>query len=132
MGTAMSDLAPTVVMIDDDASQLRVLEGLLAPQGYATHSVNDSRNALAEVRLRKPRVVLLDINMPHFDGYQIARQIRSEAALEGVLIVAVSSVTGSDHDREVSAAGIDCQLSKPVSKHDLVRIISAGLRQRRN
>lgn len=128
----MSDLVPAVVMIDDDALQLRVLEGLLALHGYATHSVNDSRKALAEVRLRKPRVVLLDINMPYFDGYQVARQIRSEAALEGVLIIAVSSVTGSDHDRQVFAAGMDRQLSKPVSKHDLECIISAGLRQRRN
>jgi CheY-like chemotaxis protein len=127
----MSDLATTVLSVDDDRSNLRLLETILEDQGFKPHSVHDSRDAIAEIYRVNPDVVLLDIMMPHLNGYEVAEQIRNEPALQDLLVIAVSTLNGEEHDRQCAGAGIDCQLTKPVDKDELEWTIRAGLRQRR-
>jgi CheY-like chemotaxis protein len=126
----MSSFQPSIVAVDDDRSNLRLLRKLLQDRGFKAHSVSDSRQAIDEISRLNPDVVLLDIVMPHLNGYEVAEQIRNAPGLEDVLVIAISTLNGEEHDRQSATAGIDCQLTKPVDKGELVRTIEAGLRQR--
>jgi len=126
----MTDIHPSVVTVDDDRSTLRLLETILRERGFKAHSVCDSRDAISEISRINPDVVLLDIMMPHLNGYEVAEQIRNELGLKDVLVIAISTLNGEEHDRQAATAGIDCQLTKPVDHQELESTIRAGLRQR--
>jgi len=126
----MSDFQPSVVAVDDDRSNLRLLETILQDRGFRAHTVCDSRAAIGEISRLIPDVVLLDIMMPHLNGYEVAEQIRNEPLLQNVLVIALSTLNGEEHDSQSAASGIDCQLTKPVDKSELEWTIRAGLKLR--
>ena len=96
-----------------------MLSVLLQRQGYTTASVNDSREALTAIRQFQPDVILLDINMPIFDGYQIARAVRADSALNAIPIVAVTSLDDDEHLRRSLEVGIYYQITKPFYTDEL-------------
>jgi len=126
----MGDYQPSVVTVDDDRANLRIMQTILEDRGFRAHTVVDSRNAVNEICRIIPDVVLLDIMMPHLNGYEVAEQIRNEPVLKDILVIAVSTLNGEEHDRQAAAAGIDCQLTKPVDKDELNWTIRAALKQR--
>ncbi|MDH4134494.1 MAG: response regulator, partial [Gammaproteobacteria bacterium] len=65
-----------ILIVDDEPANLKLLDKMLAGQGYERRVlVQDSREVLARYREERPDLILLDINMPHLDGYQVMAQI---------------------------------------------------------
>ncbi len=122
----MHDSTATILVVDDDRTCLRTLEMMLNQSGFQAHFVDDSRNAIPEIRRLKPQVVLLDMKMPHVDGYEIARQIRCDPETGCIVIIAVTTMVGPEHEQKAAAAGIDRQVTKPVDLQHIRRAILAG------
>jgi CheY-like chemotaxis protein len=116
-----------VVVVDDQRIWRRVLEMMLKHGGFQVHTIDDSRCAVSEIRRLKPRVVLVDIMMPHVNGYEIASQLRGSPETASTLIIAVTTAIGPEHERRSTAVGIDRQLTKPVDQRELRQTIWAGL-----
>ena len=72
-------MTPHVLVIEDDAANLSLLERLLARDGYRTSSVTDGEEALAAIQELAPDLVLLDVGLPSLDGFEITRRLRSDA-----------------------------------------------------
>jgi DNA-binding response OmpR family regulator len=124
----MSDSTPAIVIVDDDRACLHAMRAMLQRAGFQTHPVLDSRDAMQEIRRLKPQAVLLDIVMPHLDGYEVASQIRGDPATRDIMIIAVSSLTGEEHRLLCKALAIGRQVTKPVDPRELEIAIEVGLR----
>jgi CheY-like chemotaxis protein len=112
-----------ILVVDDDASATHLVTKLLERQGHQTAAVNDSRGALREIRRFEPDVILLDINMPIFSGYQIARAVQDDPTLRRIPIVAVTSLDDDEHLRRSLEVGIRYQITKPFHTGELCELI---------
>jgi PAS domain S-box-containing protein len=123
-GDASAPGAMRILVVDDNRDAAELLGMLLETDGHQVQVAHDGRTALLLSVEHRPDVVLLDIGMPVMDGFELAHRLRSEPALEGTLLVAITGY-GRDDDRErTRAAGFDEHLVKPVdisALRDLLR-----------
>src|SRR5207249_10039286 len=86
--------APTsparVLVVEDNPDAAQSLGKLLRLWGHEVRTASDGASALEAVRAQPPDVVLLDIGLPELDGYEVARRLRREPGLEGVVLVAMT------------------------------------------
>ncbi len=123
----MSEAA--VLLVDDDAPILRMLERTLAAEGYAVAAVGDGGAALARVERSVPDVIVLDVAMPGLDGLAVTRRLRAKG-----LAVPILLLTARDGLEERVAgldAGADDYLVKPFEAAELTARIRALLRRNR-
>jgi two-component system response regulator MprA len=116
-----------VLLVDDDARILRMLERTLAAEGYAVDAVADGGTALARVERSVPDLIVLDVTMPGLDGLAVTRRVR-----ERRLAVPILLLTARDGLRDRVAgldAGADDYLVKPFEVEELLARVRAMLRR---
>jgi two-component system alkaline phosphatase synthesis response regulator PhoP len=122
--------AATVLVADDDPHMRLVLGEALRLAGYAVLVAADGAEALMLARAHRPDAVLLDVGMPVAGGLEVCRELRSDAAARGVVVV-VLSAKARDADRAAGlAAGADAYVTKPFSPRALVTLLADRLRER--
>lgn len=125
----MTDEA-TILVVDDLAQNIRLLEAVLTPRGYHVASATSGAEALAQVRSAPVDLVLLDIVMPGMDGYEVCRQLRADEATRYLPIV---MITASGEQEKVAAieAGADDFIAKPFDQAELLARVRSLLRIKR-
>ena len=113
-----------VLIVDDDPFIRRLivttLEGVAA---FDLHEAPDGVKAVEAARLRQPRLVFLDIDMPRLDGIEACRQIRAVTGMESATIVMLTAAVGDSARGRASEAGANFFLTKPFSPLDLLRLV---------
>jgi CheY-like chemotaxis protein len=91
----------TVVVIDDDAVDLDLVEAALVPQGWSVVRAQGGEEGVEAVRRERPSVVLLDLLMPGIDGFEVVERLRGDPLVADVPIVVLTSkdMTAADHER---------------------------------
>jgi signal transduction histidine kinase len=113
-----------ILVADDNADARESLATLLGLNGHEVHQAQDGNDALAMAERWRPEVALLDIGMPHADGYEVARQIRGRPWGRSMMLVAVTG-WGQESDRRRShEAGFDSHLTKPVDPQVLDELLA--------
>ncbi len=103
-----------VLVADDNRDLVASTSALLDLWGHQSHTVHSGNDVLAAALAFRPDVILLDIGLPEIDGFELARQIRAENALDRVRLVAMTGY-GQESDRARGRdAGFDTHLVKPV------------------
>ena len=120
----------TLLLVDDLPQNIRLLEAVLAPRGYAIVKAESGREALEKVTAEPVDLVLLDILMPEMDGYAVCRALREDPATQYLPVV---MVTASGDQEKVAAieAGADDFVTKPFDQAELVARVSSLLRIKR-
>ena len=95
--------AATILIVDDEIQNRKLLELLLRPDGYLTPTAASGAEALAAIAQRAPDLILLDIMMPVMDGYQVARLLKANPATSNIPIIMVTAHS----DRDARLAGLD-------------------------
>jgi CheY-like chemotaxis protein len=114
-----------LLLVEDDTIVAAVIGGLLEQQGHAVVHVVNGLAALAELAHASFDAVLLDLDLPGVDGFQIARLIRQrEHAGQHLPIVAVTARSGSGDESHAREAGMDGYLCKPLSGEQLASALS--------
>jgi CheY-like chemotaxis protein len=114
-----------ILVVDNDPTTAQSVTGLLQLWGYEVRTSYAGGDALREALLWQPEVVVLDIGMPDMDGYEVANLLRTEASLEGLVLVALTGY-GQEQDRQrAEEAGFDHYLVKPVPPETLRELLSA-------
>lgn len=101
--------APVILVVDDDAAGRYVVARLLRQERFAVHEAADGREALACVRAR-PDLVVLDVNLPDIDGFEVCRRIKADPAT-AVPVVMISAARWEDVDRRQGMTCADAYLS---------------------
>ncbi len=123
---------PTILVADDDADILRLIETTLESDGYRVVSARDGESALRLARLERPALVLLDWEMPGADGVEVTRCLRQSAdpALRDVAVVLITGRSGAENTAEGFAAGVTDYLTKPFRPAHLKARVQAWLQRR--
>src|SRR5262245_58256287 len=99
---------------------------VLALRGYQVRTAPEGPAALRLVQEQLPEVVLLDIGLPHMNGWEVARKLREQTASANKrpLLIAMSGYAGSEIEQRSKEAGIDLHLPKSVDMEELQRLLS--------
>ena len=113
--------AKRILLAEDNPVNQKVASRLLEKLGYRADVVADGRAAIEAWRSGYYDLILMDCHMPHLDGYQATREIRSQERQRGtrIPIVALTAHAMAGADAECRAAGMDDYLSKPIDHHKL-------------
>ena len=123
-----ANIVVVILVVDDDAINLMVLEQMLDTSGYPVVSAVDGVDAVEKAALVQPALVLMDISMPRMNGIEAAIAIRKQSAARCPKIVAVTANV-TDREREACrTAGFDGFLAKPVDMKDLLSTVGELMR----
>lgn len=121
------DVTEEILVVDDEASVVEVVSLYLEREGFEVRQARDGREALAQLRQRKPALVVLDLMLPHVDGLEIMRGLRrEEEAVPVIMLTARSQETDRIYGLEL---GADDYVTKPFSPAELVARVKAVLRR---
>lgn len=120
-----ADTQNLIMVVDDSVTIRRVTERLLVKQGYRVMTAKDGLDAMAKLQTEHPTAVLLDIEMPRADGFEVATFIRNNERLRHVPIIMITSRSGDKHRDRAMQIGVNRYLIKPFQEDDLVRNLRA-------
>src|SRR4051794_23284358 len=83
--------APRVLVVDDNAANIRLLEAILTSHGYTVSSASDGATALSDIAANPPDLVLLDIQMPGVDGFEVCHRLRADEATTALPIIMITA-----------------------------------------
>jgi len=115
---------PTVMVVDDSVTVRKVTQRLLSREGYQVLLAKDGLDALRQLQDVVPEVILLDIEMPRMDGFELARNLRSDPRWSRIPIVMISSRTADKHRGHALSLGVDLFLGKPYDEAELLGHVS--------
>ncbi len=104
-----------ILVVEDNALNIKLFCDLLAAHGHEPQAVTDSREALEAARAFQPDLVITDIQLPHVSGMELMQQLRADADLKNVPIMAVTAYAAPGDDERIRAAGAQAYVSKPIS-----------------
>jgi len=118
-------MKPTVLIIDDDLTQLTLLRNLLRRENIEILEAKNGEEAFVIAREKKPNVILSDILMPKMDGFTLCRLIRNDKELRNTPFIFYTATYMDKKDKELAFnLGADEFLIKPVSRQDLISLIN--------
>jgi chemosensory pili system protein ChpA (sensor histidine kinase/response regulator) len=117
----------TVMVVDDSITVRKVTTRLLERNDMDVVSAKDGVDALAKLQELVPDVMLLDIEMPRMDGFELATHIRNDSRLRTIPIIMITSRTGEKHRNRAMEIGVNRYLGKPFVEAELLENIGALL-----
>ena len=104
-----------ILIVEDNALNIKLFCDLLAAHGHEPQAVTDSRLALDAARTFGPDLVITDIQLPHVSGLELIRMLRKDKELGKVPIMAVTAYAAQGDEERIRAAGAQSYVSKPIS-----------------
>jgi len=114
-----------VMVVDDSITMRRVASKLLTRNHYDVVTAKDGVDALAQLQDVNPDVMLLDIEMPRMDGFELAMHMKNEADYRNIPIIMITSRTGNKHRDHAMKIGVDQYMGKPYQEEELINNIAA-------
>jgi len=111
---------PLVMVVDDSITMRKVTGRVLERHEFEVMTAKDGIDALEKLNERVPDLMLLDIEMPRMDGYELATQMKADERLAGVPIIMITSRTGDKHRQRAFDIGVDRYIGKPYQENDLI------------
>jgi chemosensory pili system protein ChpA (sensor histidine kinase/response regulator) len=124
-------VVPLVMVVDDSITMRKVTGRVLERHNFEVLTAKDGVDAIEKLAERIPDVMLLDIEMPRMDGYELATHMRNDPRLKSVPIIMITSRTGDKHRQRAFEIGVDRYLGKPYQEADLMRNVQEILQDRR-
>ena len=122
--------AATVMVVDDSVTVRKVTQRLLMREGYNVVLAKDGVDALRQMQEVVPDVMLVDIEMPRMDGFDLTKNVREHADYANVPIIMITSRTADKHRNHALSLGVDVFLGKPFSEDELLRHVKSFASQR--
>ncbi|GFZ94864.1 Hpt domain-containing protein [Dyella caseinilytica] len=120
---------PLVMVVDDSITMRKVTGRVLERHEFEVETAKDGLDAIEKLHERVPDLMLLDIEMPRMDGYELAIQMKADPRFRGVPIIMITSRTGEKHRQRAFDIGVERYLGKPYQEAELLAQISEVLEQ---
>ena len=118
-------MSKRILVVEDQEDNRKIMRDLLSANGYGLVEASDGTQGLAAAEREKPDLILMDIQLPGMDGYEVTRRIKANPALKKIPIIAVTSYALSGDDEKAFAVGCDAYVTKPFSP----RLLLAKIRE---
>ncbi len=119
-----------VLIADDDADSVGVAEYVLTFHGAVVRSARTGAACLEMLRQERPTLLLLDIQMPGMSGWTVVQEIRKDAVLKDLLVIAMTAHAMTGDRERILAAGFDAYFSKPISPLALIKDIQSVMQSK--
>lgn len=106
--------ASRVLVVDDNALNIELVMFVLGDDGFTLASATDAADALRQIPLFRPELILMDIQMPGVDGLELTRRLKADPATHHIIIVAFTAYAMKGDEARLMAGGCDGYLSKPI------------------
>lgn len=120
----------TVLVVDDNPTNLKLVSDLLAYEGYEILKATDAEEAQEVLRHSLPDLILMDIALPGMDGLTLTRQLKANDRSMHVLIVALTAYAMKGDDAKAREAGCDGYITKPIDTRKLPAQVAEFLKNR--
>ncbi|MCK6053001.1 Hpt domain-containing protein [Moraxella osloensis] len=120
---------PVVLIVDDSVTVRKVTSRLLERNGYEAQVATDGIDALERLQEMLPEVIVLDIEMPRMDGFEVANHIRHNPRLQHIPIVMITSRTGEKHRERAFGIGVNEYMGKPFQEQMLLDTLARFTQQ---
>lgn len=124
---AVVDTRKTIMVVDDSITIRKITERMLKRYGINVVLAKDGVDATSKLQDSIPDLMLLDIEMPRMDGFEVANFVRNDARLKDLPIIMITSRTGSKHKQKAMEIGVNRYLGKPFQEEDLLSNINEVL-----
>jgi two-component system cell cycle response regulator DivK len=124
-------VAKRILVVEDHEENRRIMRDLLTHAGYEMLEAHTGEDGVAAAARERPDLILMDIQLPGIDGYEVTRRIKADPALRAIPIIAVTSYALSGDDVKALAAGCDAYVTKPFSPRALLGTVREHLGVRR-
>jgi CheY-like chemotaxis protein len=115
---------PRILVVDDNPTNVKILQTRLANAGYDLVTAGDGEEALVTARESAPDLILLDVMMPKLDGFELCRLLRSIEITRNIPIIMVTTLGDQKSQETAAAAGCNDFITKPIERSELVTKIA--------
>jgi two-component system, cell cycle response regulator DivK len=122
-------VSAVVLIVEDNARNLKLVRDVLGHAGYATLEAGDGEAGVELARERCPDLILMDVNLPGIDGVEALARLRADPATAQIPVVALTAYAMTDDRARFLAAGFDGYLEKPVNVRELPGQVEALIRR---
>jgi two-component system cell cycle response regulator DivK len=116
-----------ILVVEDQEDNRRILRDMLGNAGYELIEAESGEEALKAVETQRPDLILMDIQLPIMDGYEVTRRIRLNPELKSIPIIAVTSYALAGDEAKALAAGCSAYVTKPFSPRALLAKVQEHL-----
>jgi chemosensory pili system protein ChpA (sensor histidine kinase/response regulator) len=122
--SSVTAVAPVVMVVDDSITVRKITSRLLEREGYRVLTARDGVDALEQLKNERPAVMLIDIEMPRMDGFDLTRNVRGDPKTMDIPIIVISSRSAPKHRSRAAELGVNAYLGKPYEEADLLQQIA--------
>jgi two-component system, cell cycle response regulator DivK len=116
-----------ILIVDDHPTNLKLARVLLSAEGYEVRTAEDATQALAVLQEFRPRIILMDIQLPGMDGLELTRRIKADPATGDVIVLALTAYAMKGDAERAMAAGCDGYVAKPIDTRTLPGVVATYL-----
>jgi two-component system cell cycle response regulator DivK len=116
-----------ILVVDDNPANLRLLRLLLSAESYEVRTADGAEEALAMLDGFRPRLILMDLQMPGMNGFALTRRLKADAATRDIVIVALTAYAMKGDEEKARDAGCDGYVSKPIDTRTLPALVARHL-----
>lgn len=120
-----------ILVVDDNPLNLKLTRVLLAGEGYDVRTATDSQEALAVLRTFRPRLILMDIQLPGMDGLELTRRLKADSSNRDILVLALTAYAMKGDEQKARNAGCDGYIAKPIDTRSLPSVVRDYLQRAR-
>ena len=113
-------MSKRILVVEDQEDNRQIIRDLLSATDYEIVEAESGEDALAAVAKQRPDLILMDIQLPGIDGYEVTRRIKADPEMLSIPIIAVTSYALSGEEQKARAAGCDEYVPKPYSPRQLL------------
>ncbi len=116
-----------ILIVDDNAANLKLARVLLSGEGYEVRTAADAEQALELLESFRPRLILMDLQLPGMDGLELTRRLKADPMRRGIAVIALTAYAMKGDEEKARAAGCDAYVTKPIDTDELPRVVADHL-----
>jgi CheY-like chemotaxis protein len=117
----------SILIVDDSPINLKLVKVLLLKEGYQVQTAADAEEGLKSIQASKPRLILMDIQLPGMDGLEMTRRLKASPETADIKVVALTAYAMKGDEEKARAAGCDGYITKPIDTQALPGLIAKQL-----
>lgn len=112
-----------ILVIEDNAANLKLVVFLLEKAGHETLQARDAEDGIRLAHERQPALILMDVQLPGMDGLAATRLLKADAATRQIKVVALTALVMAGDREKIEAAGCDAYIAKPIRYQEFLKLI---------